>query len=73
MASLFPSMNTTLETTVNLVYGAMELGSVLVGLTLNPLTLPYFYRNREQLSSILYVLIVVTGWLQSAFFTHVIT
>ena len=46
--------------TLDVAYGALELVSVIVGLLLNTLTIPYFYRNKVRLSSFLYLLIVVT-------------
>eukprot|EP00116_Pleurobrachia_bachei_P007748 sb/3468010/ len=46
--------------TLDFLFGIVELGSALVGLVLNPLTIAYFYRNRDQLSSLLYLFIVIT-------------
>jgi len=51
---------TAVAETMDFVFGTVELASVLVGLTLNVMTIPYFYRNREQFSSLVYLLIVVT-------------
>ena len=49
-----------MSSTLDFVYGVTELTSVLIGILLNPLTLPYFYQNKEHVSSLLYFLIVIT-------------
>ena len=55
-------MNNTsvLTITSDYVLGTPELVSVLVGLLLNPLTIPHFFHHRKQFTSLLYLLISVT-------------
>ena len=42
------------------LFGATEFVAILIGLLLNILTIPYFARTKEQFSSLMYLLIVIT-------------
>ena len=45
---------------VDYLFGVVEMASVVIGATLNIVTIPYFHRTKEQLSSRFYLLIVIT-------------
>lgn len=51
---------TTITPIADYLFGLTELGSVIIGLVLNFLTIPYFNRSKEQFSSMIYLLIVIT-------------
>ena len=52
---------TSVSPIADYIFGLTELGSVIMGLVLNLLTIPYFNRNsKEQFSSMIYLLIVIT-------------